>query len=287
MKWYRSIVNFTLHLFEETKTFGFVGKSGTGKSHRAKMVAEKYYIDLIIDDGLLIKGDKILAGKSAKQEETPLGAVRTAIFDTAVHRTDVINAIQKENYPRILILGTSVKMIEKIAKRLRLPSPCKYIRIEDVAKNEEISIAQKVRYEEGKHIIPVPSIEITRRYPSIAYSSSRTATSTKNENTTAKSYEKTVVTPIFSKNRDNMLSEEEFRQIAEDCIALYDSTIKVTDFTLSKNNEVYDVGISVKIPENEDIIIDEKQEIRHIVIDSLERYANVKVGNVDVNIIKW
>ena len=286
MNLHRSIVNFILHLFEETKTFGFVGKSGTGKSHRAKMVAEKYYIDLIIDDGLLIKGDKILAGKSAKQEETSLGAVRTAIFDTAVHRTDVINAIQKENYPRILILGTSVKMIEKIAKRLHLPPPCKYIHIEDIAKTEEISIAQKVRYEEGKHIIPVPAIEITRRYPSIAYSSSKTASVSRNENN-PKTYEKTVVTPVFSKNRANKLSDEEFKQIVEDCVGLYDANIKVTAFHIEKHGENYTVDISVKLPENEDIIIDEKQEIRHIVVDSLERYANIRVEKVNVILIKW
>ena len=50
--------------------FALVGESGTGKSFRAKLLAEKYGIEAMIDDGLLIKDDKILAGKSAKHEKT-------------------------------------------------------------------------------------------------------------------------------------------------------------------------------------------------------------------------
>ena len=216
MPFYRKIKSFIIHLFEETKTFALVGKSGTGKSHRAKAVAEKYYIDLIIDDGLLIKNDRILAGFSAKQEENTISAVRTAVFDTAVHRTDVINAIQEENYPRILILGTSEKMVNKIALRLRLPKPVKYIHIEDIASEDEIALAQKVRYDEGKHIIPVSAIEITRRYPNIAYRSSKSTEILASRNTVTEG-EKTVVTPVFSRNKSHTYSAEDFRQIVEEC----------------------------------------------------------------------
>ena len=48
------------------KVVAFVGPSGTGKSHRAIGIAHKNNCDAIIDDGLLIKGTKILAGTSAK-----------------------------------------------------------------------------------------------------------------------------------------------------------------------------------------------------------------------------
>ena len=50
------------------KVVAFVGPSGTGKSHRAIGIAHKNNCDAIIDDGLLIKGTKILAGTSAKNE---------------------------------------------------------------------------------------------------------------------------------------------------------------------------------------------------------------------------
>ena len=45
-----------------------VGPSGTGKSHRALMVARQNKADAIIDDGILIKDNKIIAGHSAKRE---------------------------------------------------------------------------------------------------------------------------------------------------------------------------------------------------------------------------
>ena len=53
-----------------------VGPSGTGKSHRALIVAHKYDADVIIDDGILIKEGKILAGRSAKHEKSRIMAVR-------------------------------------------------------------------------------------------------------------------------------------------------------------------------------------------------------------------
>lgn len=283
MPFYRKIKSFIIHLFEETKTFALVGKSGTGKSHRAKAVAEKYYIDLIIDDGLLIKNDRILAGFSAKQEENTISAVRTAVFDTAVHRTDVINAIQEENYPRILILGTSEKMVNKIALRLRLPKPVKYIHIEDIASEDEIALAQKVRYDEGKHIIPVSAIEITRRYPNIAYRSSKSTEILASRNAVTEG-EKTVVTPVFSRNKSHTYSAEDFRQIVEECIAFYDKEIKVLNFTAERVDEEYRVFIEVSLPETNDIVIDEKAEIRHIVSASLEKYANVRIKSVEVAI---
>jgi len=49
--------------------YALVGKAGSGKSFRARLVAEKHQIDLIIDDGLLIRDHRILAGKSAKREK--------------------------------------------------------------------------------------------------------------------------------------------------------------------------------------------------------------------------
>ena len=43
------------------------GPSGTGKSYRAQMVANEYNINYIIDDGILIKENDIIAGSSAKK----------------------------------------------------------------------------------------------------------------------------------------------------------------------------------------------------------------------------
>ena len=57
MKTITDIVNF----FKGITVYALVGESGTGKSFRAKLLAQKYGLEAIIDDGLLIKEDKILA----------------------------------------------------------------------------------------------------------------------------------------------------------------------------------------------------------------------------------
>jgi len=54
-------------LIENIKTYAFVGPSGTGKSYRAQLVASEHEINYIIDDGLLIKDNEIIAGNSAKK----------------------------------------------------------------------------------------------------------------------------------------------------------------------------------------------------------------------------
>ncbi|MBQ7479045.1 MAG: Asp23/Gls24 family envelope stress response protein [Selenomonadaceae bacterium] len=137
-----------------------VGPSGTGKSHRALMVAHQQHADAIIDDGILIKDGKIIAGHSAKTEKSKIMAVRRAIFVLPGHAEEVRKAVQEVRPHRMLILGTSENMVHKITKILRLPSIAKIIRIEDIASKAEMAQAQVARLKEGKHIVPVPTIEL-------------------------------------------------------------------------------------------------------------------------------
>ena len=137
-----------------------VGPSGTGKSHRALMVAHQQNADAIIDDGILIKDGKIIAGHSTKTEKSKIMAVRRAIFVLPGHAEEVRKAIQEVRPHRMLILGTSENMVHKITKILKLPSIAKIIRIEDIASKAEMEQAQVARLKEGKHIVPVPTIEL-------------------------------------------------------------------------------------------------------------------------------
>ncbi|NLZ90789.1 MAG: hypothetical protein GX918_02585, partial [Clostridiales bacterium] len=89
-----------------------VGSSGTGKSYRALIVAKENDIDYLIDDGLLIKGNKIVAGTSAKKENTKIAAVRRALFMEPAHREEVVKAIKALDPDRMLILGTSDEMVD-------------------------------------------------------------------------------------------------------------------------------------------------------------------------------
>ena len=140
----------------------FVGPSGTGKSHRAIGVAFNNKCDAIIDDGLLIKGTKILAGTSAKNEDNRVQAVKRAIFTDPEHARVVREALHspENDIQRLLIIATSDKMIEKIVAKLDAPAPMKTVYIHDIATKEEIKKARYSRLHDGKHIVPVPSVEL-------------------------------------------------------------------------------------------------------------------------------
>ena len=129
----------------------FVGSSGTGKSHRALVVAHENNIECIIDDGILIHDNKIVAGFSAKKESSRLKAVRRAIFQDEVQVKSVREQLDKINPNKLMIIGTSDNMVKKITKALGLQDPDRYIRIEDVATPKEIERAQHARLKEGKH----------------------------------------------------------------------------------------------------------------------------------------
>ena len=137
-----------------------VGPSGTGKSHRALWVAQKNGADAIIDDGILIKDGKVIGGSSAKKEKNRIMAVRRAIFVLPGHASDVRRAIAESQPRRILILGTSENMVQKIAKALKIGPVSKIIRIEDIASQKDMELAQYHRLRRGEHIIPVPTIEL-------------------------------------------------------------------------------------------------------------------------------
>src|SRR6056297_1407388 len=107
----KGFLRHIIWLMRGVTVFALVGRSGTGKSFRAKLIAEKYGIDLIIDDGLLIKDQKILAGKSAKREKAFLSAIKTALFNDESHLKEVRHTLQHETFKRILIIGTSEKMV--------------------------------------------------------------------------------------------------------------------------------------------------------------------------------
>ncbi|MBP8743337.1 MAG: Asp23/Gls24 family envelope stress response protein [Acidaminococcaceae bacterium] len=138
----------------------FVGPSGTGKSHRALAVAHDNKSEAIIDDGLLIKGTKILAGSSAKSEQNRIQAVKRAIFSDQEHVDEVKKAIAEAKIERLLVIGTSENMALKICLRLGLPKPAKFVKIQDIASKHEINRARQIRLKEGKHIVPVPTVEL-------------------------------------------------------------------------------------------------------------------------------
>lgn len=146
------------------RVVGFVGPSGTGKSHRSTWVARERGIDFIIDDGLLIKGSQVVAGVSAKRESTRIASVKRALFTDPKHAEDVKQALRLYKAESLLILGTSDGMVEAIARKLELPEISEKVYITEVADELEIKQAMATRREQGKHVIPVPTFEIKQDF---------------------------------------------------------------------------------------------------------------------------
>ncbi len=275
--------------FKGVNVYALVGESGTGKSFRAKLLAQKYGIELIIDDGLLIQDDKILAGHSAKREKTFLAAVRVALFDDKTHRDAIARSLQDERFKKILILGTSEKMVNKIAARLQLPQPQKIIKIEDIATQEEIEKAIRSRRVEGKHVIPVPSIEIQRNYPQIFYDRVRVLLK-RTQNPLSglnhsKVFEKSVVRPEFSKTGRVSISEAALSQMVIHCVGEFDDQIRIKKLTIKSDSQGYRLVIVIDVPFGTQLT-GKIHKMQEYIVENIERFTGILIEDVHIIIDK-
>ncbi|OLO27652.1 hypothetical protein BTR23_19710 [Alkalihalophilus pseudofirmus] len=144
--------------------YALSGPSGTGKSTSALSFAYEKNIPAIIDDGLLILYGRKIAGTSAKFEKNYITAVKRATFYFEDHKQEVQEAIKIYNIPKILILGTSPKMVRRICSTLELGEIEHIYDINEVRTSREIKMALYVRLTQGRHVIPVPHIQVEQSF---------------------------------------------------------------------------------------------------------------------------
>ena len=274
--------------FKKVKVFALVGKSGTGKSFRAQLVAQKYEIEYIIDDGLLIRNNRILAGHSAKKEKTFMAAVKVALFDEKAHRDELARKLQGEKTKKILILGTSDKMANKIAARLQLPAPSKIIKIEDISSQDEIEKAIRTRRIEGKHVIPVPSIEVKRSYPNIFYNTVKIFKRKSGPvgfGAPPSVHEKSVVRPEYSKRGKVIISEAALSQMVIHCVEEYNQNIRIKKIVVKDDELGYRLVITIDVPYGIQLG-GNIHALQQYVIDNIERYTGILIEEVNIIIDK-
>lgn len=206
--------NINITFNNKIKVYAFVGPSGTGKSYRAQMVAGEYDIHYIIDDGLFIKDNEVLAGNSAKKAPTKIETVKHALFITETEKQEIKKAIKKHKPESILILGTSDGMVEKIVDNLGLPKIEKTIYIEDIATKDEMETARRIRVTQGKHVIPVPTFEIKKDFSGYILDPLQIF-KTKGKGKDPYISEKSIIRPTFSYLGNFTISDTVFRQIIE------------------------------------------------------------------------
>jgi uncharacterized alkaline shock family protein YloU len=261
------------------KIYALVGKSGTGKSYKALSVSYKYNIDLVIDDGLLINRNKLLGGKSAKKENTTIGAVKRAIFHHREHRNEIINEINLKEYNAILILATSNRMAQRIADNLELGNIDEYIYINDISTAEELKLAYVNRNEKGKHIIPLPTLELKKHFS--GYLLDRVKEILKHEvDKNDLVGEKTVTRPTFSFYGKFTISDNtiiEIMRIATKC----NEDVIFRKANIIKKDESIKIVVYVDVSYGVDI----KNEIlkfQKIIIDNIYKMTLINVIKCDV-----
>ena len=257
-------------MLEETRVYGFVGSSGTGKSYRAQMVAGEYNIRYIIDDGILVKDNEIIAGSSAKKADTKIETVRRAIFIEEEQRKEMIKAIRKAKPESILILGTSDKMVREIAKNLELPEIQKIIRITDVATEEEIENARRSRVNEGKHVIPVPTFELKKDFSGYLLFKTR-------KNETPYISEKSIIRPTFSYLGKFTISDMVFKQIIEYLASKTDSITEVLRVIVNKGEYGPSIYVEVEVKFGINIIFELDKFIKEIERQTTMHITNMRI----------
>ena len=176
------------------------------------------------------------------------------------------------------------KMVQKIAVRLQLPAPSHIIRIEEIATQEEIDLAIRSRQIEGKHVIPVPSIEIKRNYPQIFYNAVRVFLKHKNT-TNSKLFEKSVVRPEFSKKGRVEISEAALSQMVMHCVGEFDKEIKVKKLTIKTDAHGYRFVITIDVPFGTQLT-GKIHNLQKYIIENIEKYTGILIEEVSIVIDK-
>lgn len=264
------------------RLIAFIGSSGTGKSHRALWVARENGLDFIIDDGLLIHENSIIAGMSAKKAPTKIGSVKVALFTEDSHRKDVKDAIKKHSPKGLLILGTSVGMVKKIAANLELGEFEKRITIEEVASPYEIEQARSTRINQGKHVIPVPAMQLKKQFSGY-FLDPLQLFRRKGKGEFQKIGEKSVVRPTFSYFGNYTISDYAIYQVVNHIIVNMTQMEKVSRFRINNGPDGLYIDLDVIMIFGYNLI-EAVKKAQLLIKEELDRFAGFNVNSLTINV---
>lgn len=264
------------------EVYALVGSSGTGKSYKSLELAYDNDIDYIIDDGILIHNNKVLAGISAKQANTKMEAVKRAIFLDIHHRKEVKMKIQEKEVKKILIIGTSKKMVNQISSRLELGEIKKYIDIKDISTEEEINKAKAWR-KKGSHIIPVPTIEIKSMTSGLKIESLKRKLFRKNSKK-EEVLEKTIIRPTFSYIGKFFISQNVIEEIIRYEINNNEYISKVNKIDINNTNNIITLSININICDADQI--KNCNYLQEQIKRNIEKITSINVEKINIYISK-
>jgi hypothetical protein len=256
-----------------------VGESGTGKSFRARLLAETRGIDLVVDDGILLHRGAILAGHWAKKESTLLAATRRALFDSPAHAEEARAALRAVRVRSVLVVGTSLLMVGRIAAALDLPRPSRIITIDEVAHAEEIKAAGRRRRREGSHAIPAPAVSVRRRTLSALAAGTGALLSALRRRTGGRRGSPAAVAWEEQARGSVSVSEDALSQMVHHCVDEHDPLLSVAKVRIRERSGMQDLVVGIRVPFGHGTAGD-LHRLRDSIMHSLERHAGIVVREV-------
>lgn len=264
------------------EVYALSGPSGTGKSASALLFAYNNQIPAIIDDGLLIFNGKKVAGSSAKYETNTITAIKRAVFFYEDHKEDVVRMIESLPITKILLIGTSKKMVKLIAKKLEIGDIDRHIDIHDIRSSSEIKMAQFVRRTQGEHVIPIPSIQIEQSFFKKLISKGSKVFSTQKKMIG----ETTVVRPNFQMG-SIFISPEVLKQIVTYRCEQTDEIDGYNHVKITLDNYLPVVKLQINLKTNKEAnIIQFIKKLQKEISRDFQQHLNIELFSVDIHIAK-
>lgn len=263
------------------RVIAFVGPSGTGKSYRSVIVSKQYGADAIIDDGLLISNGRLLAGTSAKRQPTKIASVKHALFMKQWQCIEMKKALKDNKIQCLMILGTSDGMVEKIAKNIGVGPIEKTVYITEIATPEEMKLAYDMRMKQGKHVIPVPTLEIKQDFSGFFLHPLRHFQKNLDNSGDMIENEKSIVRPTYSYLGGYTISDNVIVDMAIYEAESISGVIKVQNINMRKTEHGVHIDSTV-ILEYGVNIHDVCRSVQRTIKSNIEKYTSVNVRRVHV-----
>lgn len=245
-------------------------------------LCKKFNIEAIIDDGLFIYKNEVVAGTSAKRAKTVIGAVKTALFVYPEWREKVTDKIKEINPKSIIILGTSDRMIDIIIERLELHPPDERMYIADFTTESERNTAKKQRKQQGEHVIPAPTFQLKRDFAGYFLNPLKLLRSFSMMEASS-IQERTVVRPTFSYAGQYVISERVLRDIIRCTAGEYSKYLIVNASYDNANTSNLEIVVEITArycDEMMDVIKNFQEKVK----DMIENMTAFQITSLDVEI---
>lgn len=263
------------------EVYALSGPSGTGKSDSALLFAYNNHISTIIDDGLLIYKGKKLAGISAKYEKNSYTATKRAIFYYEDHTEEVKKVLETLPTAKILIIGTSEKMVNIIAKKLKLGNIDHYIDVKSIRSSNEIKMALFVRKTQGKHVIPIPYAQIEQSFFKKLIFKGTKVFSLQKEIIG----ETTIVSPNFQKDSTIIYPEVLKKIVASACESIPQVDGKHHIIVVLGNLPNVKLELNIKTSKSKSLI-DIIKQIQDKINEDFQQYLSIRLYSIDIHVLK-